>query len=111
MDSKGIMESYQENNWWKLGSGFAIRDVIDGNDYPLLTVVAGVEVGCGAAAAVVKISVAGGFFVKADIDLFDPYPEGKFLFSIFTVVIELFSKELNIPLPLPRRIWWLSPGI
>lgn len=48
-------------------NSFAIRDLIDGNDDPLITIVAGVEVGCGAAAAVVKISVAGVYFILSNL--------------------------------------------
>lgn len=49
LDTKGIREAVQERNLLKAFNSFAIRDVIDGVDSTLISMVAGVEVGVAVA--------------------------------------------------------------
>jgi hypothetical protein len=48
LDTKGIREAVQEMNPLKAISSFALRDLVDGVDLPLVTIVAGCEIGVSA---------------------------------------------------------------
>ena len=65
LDSKGIREAVQEKNPLKAINSFAIRDVIDGVDSPLIIVEAGVYVGLEVSAVgVATFGATGGFLVR-----------------------------------------------
>ena len=54
----------QEKNPLKAINSFAIRDVIDGFDSPLIVLEAGVFVGIGVSVPLVSITVTGGFTIQ-----------------------------------------------
>ena len=60
LDTKGIREAVQEKRPEKALNSFAIRDIIDGVDSPLLTVEASVEAAVEVSAVIVVIGVSGG---------------------------------------------------
>lgn len=64
LDSKGIREAVQEKNPLKAINSFAIRDVIDGVDSPLIIVEAGVYVGLEVSAPGATLGATGGFLVR-----------------------------------------------
>jgi hypothetical protein len=75
LDSKGIREAVQEKNPLKALNSFAIRDIIDGVDSPLITLEATVSLTIEVSAVIIVIGVTGSLKAKAEIDLFDPFPE------------------------------------
>lgn len=60
LDSKGIREAIQEENWVKAFNSFAIRDIIDGVDSPLIVLEAKVYLTVEVSAVFVVIGVTGG---------------------------------------------------
>ena len=60
LDTKGIREAVQEKRPEKALNSFAIRDIIDGVDSPLLTVEASVEAAVEVSAVIVVVGVSGG---------------------------------------------------
>lgn len=75
LDTKGIREAVQEKNPLKALNSFAIRDIIDGVDSPLLVVEASVVASVEVSAVIVVIGVSGGITFRFELDFFDPYPE------------------------------------
>ena len=75
LDSKGIREAVMERNPLKALNSFAIRDIIDGVDSPLIIMEASVRATIDVSAIFVKVGVSGGVTIRVEIDLFDPYPE------------------------------------
>jgi hypothetical protein len=73
LDSKGIREAVQEENPLKALNSFAIRDIIDGKDSPLILVEAKVTATVDVSAAIVSVAVSGGLTMTVVIDLYDPY--------------------------------------
>lgn len=65
----------QEKNFLKAFNSFAIEDVIDGVDSPLITLEARIDVRVDVSAAFVSVGASGGFIAKVEIDLYDPFPE------------------------------------
>lgn len=74
LDSKGIREAVQEENPLKALNSFAIRDIIDGKDSPLILIEAKVTATVDVSAAIVSVAVSGGLTMTVEIDLYDPYP-------------------------------------
>lgn len=75
LDSKGIRQAVEEKNPLKALNSFAIRDIIDGVDSPLIVFEATVTAAVEVSAAIVKIGASGGITVRVEIDLYDPFPE------------------------------------
>lgn len=75
LDTKGIREAVQEKNALKALNSFALRDIIDGVDSPLLVVEAFVECAIEVQAVIIKIGISGGITIRFELDFFDPYPE------------------------------------
>lgn len=59
----------------KAFNSFAIRDIIDGIDKPLVVLEAKVYVGIEVSAVIVRVGITGGITARVEIDLFDPWPE------------------------------------
>jgi hypothetical protein len=74
LDTKGIREAVQEKNPLKALNSFALRDIIDGVDSPLLVVEASVTVSVEVSAVIIVIGVSGGITFRFELDFFDPYP-------------------------------------
>lgn len=75
LDSKGIRQAVQEKNPLKALNSFAIRDIIDGVDSPLIVFEARVGVAIEVSAAIVKVGASGAVTIRVEIDLYDPFPE------------------------------------
>ena len=105
LDSKGIRQAVQEKNPFKAINSFAIRDIIDGVDSPMIILEAYISVGIEVSAIFLVIGVTGKLTARvgefrmectfmawllalhrlstdnimctyiAEIDLYDPYPE------------------------------------
>lgn len=71
LDSKGIREAVQEKSPHKAFNSFAIRDIIDGVDSPLIVLEAKVWVSIEVSAIFLVIGVSGGLTARAgEFDLF-----------------------------------------
>ena len=65
----------QEKNPLKALNSFAIRDIIDGVDSPMIVLEAWISIGIEVSAIFLVIGVTGKLTARVEIDLYDPYPD------------------------------------
>ena len=100
LDSKGIREAVQEKNPLKALNSFAIQDIIDGKDSPLIVMEAKVSAKIDVSAIFVAVSVSGGLTIRVEVDLYDPYPSTsgglvRLVFNYWCVSMFSFMKCLT----------------
>jgi hypothetical protein len=108
LDTKGIREAVGPPvDILKALNSFALKDLFDGVDEPLIVITATLTVEIAASAAIIKISATGGITFVVTIDFYDPFPETSEglirpfqMLSLGTNPLTWFEIELSITLSL-----------